>query len=142
MSAIKPRIPIMLARTTAGLAPTKRVKRIIEIIATIKLIRKCKIDSLILGRFFPIPGTPIYDELVKNGEIKSDFLPPSISTFVMPLGKKGLSETYTPKDLPNLNSFWLFLRETIYLAFRNPYSVLYFVKYYGFIRLIKKLLRA
>ena len=112
-----------------------------DIKKTIKLIRKCKIDALILGRFLPIPGTPVFNKLVQDGEIQSDFMPPSIFKFVMPLGKKGL-ETYTPRGLKNFNSFWLFFRENMFLSFRNPYSIIYFIKYYGIMHLIKKLILA
>jgi anaerobic magnesium-protoporphyrin IX monomethyl ester cyclase len=105
---------------------------------TIKLIRKCKLDAIILGRFLPIPGTPIFNELVKDGEISQDYMPLSIFKFVMPLSKKKEDDVYLPQGLKYLNSFWFFFRENVFLIFRNPYSIIYFCKYYGTLNLIKK----
>ncbi len=109
---------------------------------TVRLIRKCKIDGLILGRFFPIPGTPIFNELVRDKEIPPDYMSPSIFNFLMPLNNKWPHKIYTPKNLNRLNSFWLFLRESIYIVFRNPYSILFYSRYYGITNLIKKLFLA
>lgn len=38
-------------------------------------IRKCKFNAISIANFQPMPGTPIYDELIKRGEIANDFLP-------------------------------------------------------------------
>lgn len=50
-----------------------------ETIADLKktelLVRNCKFDHLSVSTFQPIPGTPIYDELLENGEITKDTLP-------------------------------------------------------------------
>lgn len=113
-----------------------------DIEQTIRLIRRCKIDGLILGRFLPIPGTPIFNELVRDKEIPPDYMPPSIFKFLMPLDNKWPHKMYAPKGLHNLNSFWLFMRESIYIAFRNPHSIAFYCRYYGIIDLIKKLLFA
>ena len=113
-----------------------------DIRETVRLIRKCKIDGLILGRFLPIPGTPIYNELVRDGEIPPNFMPACIFEFVMPLGNKWQRKTYAPRGLNKLNSFWLFFRESIYIALRNPYSIVFYCRYYGVTNLIKKLFHA
>lgn len=113
-----------------------------DIKQTVRLIRKCKIDSLILGRFLPIPGTPIFNELVRNKEIPLDYIPPSIFNFLMPLNNKWPHKIYVPKGLNRLNSFWLFFRESIYIVFRNPYSIVFYSRYYGITNLIKKLFLA
>ncbi len=39
------------------------------------LIKRCKFNGLSITNFQPMPGTLIYDELIKRGEIVSDFLP-------------------------------------------------------------------
>lgn len=110
-----------------------------DIEETVRLIRKCRIDGLVLGRFLPIPGTPIFSELVRDKEIPPDYMPPSIFRFLMPLERKQQHNIYTPKSLDNLNSFWLFIRESIYIFFRNPYSIVFYHRYYGITNLIKKL---
>lgn len=42
---------------------------------TESFIRKCKFDAISIANFQPMPGTPIYDELVAKKEITSDTLP-------------------------------------------------------------------
>jgi len=105
---------------------------------TVKLIRQCKFDSIIIGRFVPLPGTPIYDELVEIGEIAPDYVPPQTFALFTPF-KKLRQEMYNPPGFENFNLFWMLLREHILLAFRNPYSVIYFIKYYGIGNVIKKM---
>jgi radical SAM superfamily enzyme YgiQ (UPF0313 family) len=109
---------------------------------TVTLIRRSKIDAIILGKFLPIPGTPIFNELVSQGEISADYMPQSIFKFVMPLSKNKEDYIYSPKGLEDLNTFAIFLRESILLAIRNPNSVAFYFKYYGFFNLLKKLLQA
>jgi anaerobic magnesium-protoporphyrin IX monomethyl ester cyclase len=109
---------------------------------TIKLIRKSRIDALILGKFLPIPGTPIFDELVKEGEIDKDYMPPSIFKFVMPLSRTKEDNVYSPKGLEKMNTFTIFLRESVLLAIRNPNSIIFYMRYYGIVNLIRKLLQA
>ena len=46
-----------------------------DIKKTEQLINKCDFDSIGIQYFQPLPGTPIYDELVKNGEIEDMLLP-------------------------------------------------------------------
>jgi len=106
---------------------------------TVKLIRKCKLDSLIIGRFVPLPGTPIYDELVQLGEIPPDYVPPQTFALFLPFQKELRKKMYNPPGFENFNLFWMLLREHILLAFRNPKAILYFVKYYGVSNVIKKL---
>lgn len=109
---------------------------------TIGLIRKSKIDAIILGKFLPIPGTPIFNELVRDGEISADYMPQSIFKFVMPLSKSKEGHIYSPAGLEDLNTFAIFLRESVLLALRNPNSIAFYFKYYGFFNLLKKLLQA
>jgi radical SAM superfamily enzyme YgiQ (UPF0313 family) len=113
-----------------------------DIEQTVRLIRRCKIDGLILGRFLPIPGTPIFNELVRDKEIPPDYMPPSIFRFLMPIGNKLPYKIYTPKGLRSLDSLWIFIRESVFLAFRNPHSIVFYSRYYGIMGLIKKLLFA
>lgn len=106
---------------------------------TIKLIRKCKFDALTIGRFVPLPGTPIYDELVSTGEIPPDYVPPQTFALFLPFQKKLRKQMYNPPGFENYSLFWVLLREHILLALRNPPSVYYFIKYYGIGNVLKKL---
>ncbi len=105
---------------------------------TIRLIRKCKFDSLVIGRFIPLPGTPVFDDLVQRGEISPDYTPPQNFKLFLPFQKKVEQKMYTPKDFEGFSLFKMLLREHLLLALRNPYSVYYFLKYYGLINVARK----
>jgi len=111
-----------------------------DIKETIQLIRKSRFDFFQIMRFMPIPGTPIYNDLVREEEIPPDYMPPHFYTLIFGLGKKEQHKLYSPKDLKNLNTFVLYLRELILLVLRNPHSIIFFCKYYGIMNVLKKLL--
>ena len=111
-----------------------------DIKETVKLIRKSKFDFFQIGRFMPIPGTPIFNDLVRNNEIPPNYMPPHFYTFIFGSGKKEQHGLYSPKDLPNLNTFYIYLRELIFLVLRNPNSIVFFCRYYGILNVFKKLL--
>lgn len=46
-----------------------------DLILTAELIRKSDFDSIGIQYFQPLPGTPIYDDLVRVGEIEDELLP-------------------------------------------------------------------
>ena len=56
------------------------------------LIKECGFNRLSVTNFQPMPGTPIYDELVKQGEIAGDFLPTTFG-----------DRTYTPSTLKDFD---------------------------------------
>lgn len=70
--------------------PGENIKDIQE---TENLIRKSKFDSIGIQYFQPLPGTPIYDELVEKGEIEDSLLPNSTTG----------SRIYVTKGLRNFN---------------------------------------
>ena len=106
---------------------------------TVKLIRKCMLDSIIVGRFVPLPGTPIYDELVELGEIPEDYIPPQTFSMFTPFQERTRHKIYNPPGFERFNLFWFLLKEHIFLAFRNPRAILYFIKYYGVMNVMKKM---
>lgn len=57
------------------------------------LIRKAKFDSIGIQYFQPLPGTPIYDELVERGDIEDTLLPNSTTG----------NRVYVTSDLRNFN---------------------------------------
>lgn len=108
--------------------------------ATIKLIRKCRLDAFVIHLFHPIPGTPVFDDLVKSGAISADFVPGSFCRAYLPLMfNKSREEKYVTPGFENFSLFNLMLRENFLLALRNPYSVIYFMKVNGFMNIMKKM---
>jgi anaerobic magnesium-protoporphyrin IX monomethyl ester cyclase len=106
---------------------------------TVDLMRRCRLDFINIGRFIPLPGTPVFDELVEAGEIEADFIPPESLKLWLPFQKETEALMYTPKEFAGVSLFWMMLRENFLLILRNPYCLVYFVKYYGIINVIKKL---
>ena len=86
--------------------------------ATIDLIKKCKFNFFFLNNFQPLPGTPIYDELVRREEIKDGLMPKNFSD-----GER----TYTPPALRNVNFPKLVLLLYLNLAFREPLNIPYMI---------------
>jgi len=86
------------------------------------LLRKCKLNFFFLNNFQPLPGTPVYDELVKNGEIEDGLLPKNYSS-----GER----VYVPKGLKDFNFAKFVLKEYLYLLFSNPLNIPYVIKVIG-----------
>ena len=64
-----------------------------DIQETEKLIQKSKFDSIGIQYFQPLPGTPVYDDLVERGEIEDSLLPNSTTG----------SRVYVTTNLTNFN---------------------------------------
>lgn len=90
-----------------------------DIKETTALIRECGFHFLFLNNFQPLPGTPIYDQLVAQNEIKDGLLPKNYS---------GGERVYTPRDLKNFNFPRYVLKEYMMLAITNPSNIPYMVK--------------
>ena len=101
-----------------------------DIKKTSSLIKKCKFDFLALSNFQPLPGTPIYQELVKKGEIADDTLPANYFDGV---------RAYTPSELRDFNFSKFALKTFLVLALRDPRVALYALKHYKPGHLLKKL---
>ncbi len=91
-----------------------------DIQKTVKLIRKCKFNFFFLSNFQPLPGTPVYDELVESGEITDGLLPTHYSK-----GKR----VYVPDGLKGFNFPRFVLREYMHLALSQPTNIPYMFKY-------------
>ncbi|MBS3169507.1 B12-binding domain-containing radical SAM protein [Candidatus Woesearchaeota archaeon] len=101
-----------------------------DIKETVKLIRECKFNFFFLNNFQPLPGTPIYDELVAKGEIADGLLPKNYSN-----GERA----YTPKELKNFNFSKFVLKEYFMLALREPLNIPYMLTLIGPGMVVKKL---
>jgi radical SAM superfamily enzyme YgiQ (UPF0313 family) len=98
-----------------------------DIQATAKLIRSSRFDYFSIFKFQPLPGTPIFEELVECGEISKDFLPTHQFTGNTP---------YCPNELKNFNFGTFLLREYAHLLLTNPQSILFILRHYDFYQLL------
>lgn len=93
------------------------------------LIKRCQFDSIGIQYFQPMPGTPIYDELVANGEIKDTLLPESTSG----------SRVYVTKDLVGFNFSKFAFRMYMYTFAHHPFRVLQQAFSYSPMLMVKRL---
>lgn len=107
--------------------PGETIKDIEE---TKKFLRKCKFNLFFLNNFQPLPGTPVYEELLSRGEISPDLFPKNYS---------GGERAYTPKELKNFNFPLFILKEYIYWAVSNPLNILYMFKVINPMLIAKKI---
>lgn len=97
---------------------------------TRSLIYKCDFDFFALSNFQPIPGTPVYKQLVASGEIEDNTLPRSYSDGV---------RTYTPASLKGFN-FPRFILETwLLFALRRPVMFIKMMRHYDVRMIARKL---
>jgi radical SAM superfamily enzyme YgiQ (UPF0313 family) len=83
---------------------------------TFRLILRCRFNFVFLANFHPLPGTPIYLDLVTRGEIRDGLLPENFSD--------GL-RTYTPPELRNFNFAAFFFRTHLMMLLTNPRNIPY-----------------
>ena len=93
------------------------------------LIKRCNFDTIGIQYFQPLPGTPIYDELVENGEIEDTLLPHSTSG----------DRVYVTKDLVGFNFSKFAFKMYMYTFARHPMRVLQQAFSYNPTLMIKRL---
>ncbi len=101
-----------------------------DIRQTEALMKKCDFDHLGIQYFQPMPGTPVYDELVKKGEIQDTLLPGTTS------GRR----VYVSKGLENFNFARFAFRMYLYTFFRHPVHVIQMMLGYNPVLIIKRLM--
>jgi hypothetical protein len=87
-----------------------------DIEETFRLIRRCRFNFVFLANFQPLPGTPVYDQLVADGEIEDGLLPFNFSDGI---------RVYTPKELEDFNFAKFILKTHLMMAVTNPRNVPY-----------------
>lgn len=97
---------------------------------TIRLMRKSKFNFFFLSNFQPLPGTPVYDRLVEEGKISSDFLPKEYTSGYV---------YYVPEGLKNFNFSLLRLKEYLYLAITKPLNLHYMLRHFDFRLMAKRI---
>jgi len=96
---------------------------------TERLLRRCNFDSVGIQYFQPMPGTPIYDDLVGRGEIEDTLLPNSTSG----------SMVYVTNDLWKFNFSRFALKMYILTFFTHPIGTLREIFSYNPRLIIKRL---
>lgn len=86
---------------------------------TLEFAQTCNFDFIFLNNFQALPGTPIFDELVKKGEITEDFLPKNYSDG---------GRSYTPEALKDVNFANVVLSEYMKFYTKSPSKILYAFK--------------
>lgn len=90
-----------------------------DVMKTRELIRKCKFNFFFLNNFQPLPGTPVYEELLTAKEIEDGLLPKNYSD-----GER----VYVPEALKNFNFSRFVLQEYMHLALTYPTNIPYMFK--------------
>lgn len=101
-----------------------------DVKATLKFIKKMKVDFPAFNLFQPLPGTPIYNQLVQDGEIENGLLPNDYSVGRMP---------YVTKGLRGINFSWLILKCYLLFFLRNPHKFPHVFTYSNTGLVLKKL---
>jgi len=101
-----------------------------DIHETEKLIQRSNFDSIGIQYFQPLPGTPIYDELVHSGEIEDTLLPNSTSG----------GRVYVTHDLAGFNFSKFAFKMYMYTFVKHPIRVLQQAFSYNPTLMIKRLL--
>lgn len=83
---------------------------------TLLLIRKSKFNFVFLNNFQPLVGTPVYDELVKKGEIEDGLLPKNYSAE---------ERAYTPESFKNFNFSKFILKTHLMMMLTDPLNIPY-----------------
>jgi len=96
---------------------------------TEKLIKMSNFDSITIQYFQPLPGTPIYDKLVEDGEIEDMLLPKTTSG----------GRVYVTKHLKGFNFSRFAFQLYIHNAIRHPIRVLQLICSYNPKLMIKRL---
>jgi hypothetical protein len=102
-----------------------------DIVQTSKLIRRCKFNFVFLNNFQPLPGTPVYDQLVADGEIEDGLLPQNYSDG---------SRAYTPENLKDFNFAMFVLKTYLMMVLRDPMNLPYMLRIFGVKMVFRKLL--
>lgn len=101
-----------------------------DIEQTVELIKKCRFNFIIISTFQPLPGTPIYDDLVAKGEIANGILPKSYTDGEV---------TYITPGLRDFNFPMFVLKMYVFMLLKNPLNILYGASIFPFHKIFKKL---
>jgi anaerobic magnesium-protoporphyrin IX monomethyl ester cyclase len=99
------------------------------------LIMKCRFNFVFLSSFQPLPGTPVYNDMVARGEIPDGLLPNNYSDS---------KRAYVSKELENFNFSKFILKTHFKMMLNDPVNVPYHLslmfKLFSYKLVIKKIL--
>jgi len=101
-----------------------------DLLCTRNFAVKTNFDFVVLHKFQPLPGTPVFDALIKKGEIQSDFLPADMAT--ANLG-------YLNPTLEGYNLQRFVLVTYMYMCFFRPKRIVYLLKQFGTTHILRGL---
>ena len=84
-----------------------------------------------LNNFQPLPGTPVYDDLVRKGEIKDGLLPENYSDGV---------RAYTPVEFAEFNFPKFILRTYLQMVIKDPLNLPYMLSFFPPALLVEKVI--
>ena len=99
---------------------------------TQNFLRRCRFNMVFINNFQPLPGTPIYDELVASGQIEDGLLPKNYSD-----GER----VYTPDALRDFNFPRFVLSNYLYMMLREPTNIVYMMRLISMKMIGKKVYR-
>jgi anaerobic magnesium-protoporphyrin IX monomethyl ester cyclase len=103
-----------------------------DIRQTGEFIRRSRFNMVFLNNFQPLPGTPIYDHLVREGKIEDGLLPKDYSDGV---------RAYTSEELRGFNFPAFVLKTYLGLALREPRNIPFILSMYSPRFLLQKIRR-
>ena len=101
-----------------------------DIKKTADFIKQCKFNFVFMNNFQPLPGTPVYKELVKEGKIEDGLMPINYSDGI---------RVYTPDGLENFNFAKFVLKTYLSMMVRDPLNIPYMVTLFNPMLLATKL---
>lgn len=101
-----------------------------DLMMTSQFIKNCGFDLVMMNNFQPLPGTPIYDDLVAQGEIKDGLLPKNYSDGSRP---------YIPPELRGFNFSSYVLKIHLGIMLRTPANLLYIFSLFSVRHLLNKI---
>ena len=87
-----------------------------DIKKTSELIKKCRFNFVFFNQFQPLPGTPVYKELVAKNEILNGFMPHNYSDG---------SRAYTHDELKDFNFSLFIIKTYFFMVLRDPLNIFY-----------------
>jgi len=98
---------------------------------TKELILKSGFYFVHFNNFQPMPGAPMYNELLDSGEIEDTLVPANFSDGI---------RTYTPPELEGFNFSKFVLGVYLHMALKQPGIILYLFRQYSFSFMFRKFL--
>ncbi|OPZ93168.1 MAG: (Dimethylallyl)adenosine tRNA methylthiotransferase MiaB [Firmicutes bacterium ADurb.Bin419] len=102
-----------------------------DLMLTKRFIKNHSFDAIFINNFQPLPYTPVFNQLVANGEISTEVIPKNYANGV---------RVYKPKELKDFDFPKYILGIYLSFALRNPGKIVYSLKVLSVKRTLKNLL--